>query len=69
MQKNTVTMTPDLLGKLSKVFVTERLGIKPEHHRLTSETTWIRLAERLMKLPAPKQGRQRTKTKKHGGTR
>lgn len=48
MNKNTMTISDTLLGRLSKVFVTEQLGINPEQHQLTSEGTWIRLAERLL---------------------
>lgn len=68
MDKNTATLPPDFLAQLSKVFVTERLGIRPEQHQLTSEKTWIRLAERLIKLPAPTH-RQSTKAKHRGGKR
>jgi hypothetical protein len=66
MAKNSATITPDFLGQLSKVFVTERLGIRPEQHQLTSEATWIRLAERLMNVPAPKLRRASRKSKKQG---
>ncbi|MEZ0111674.1 hypothetical protein ABH920_005692 [Catenulispora sp. EB89] len=69
MNKNAGIISPDLLGQLSKVFVTERLGIRPEHHELTSDTTWIRLAERLMKAPASKMRRQSSKAKRQGGKR
>ena len=69
MNKNAGIISPDLLGQLSKVFVTERLGIKPEHHELTSDTTWIRLAERLMNAPASKMRRQSTTAQRPGGRR
>jgi len=49
MAKNQAIIAPDFLGQLSMVYVTERLGIRPEQHQLTSEGAWIRLAERLMK--------------------
>lgn len=64
MAKNAATTSPDFVGQLSKVFVTERLGIKPEQHKLTSEATWIRLAERLLNVPAPRMRR----AKKQRGT-
>ncbi|MFC8852934.1 hypothetical protein ACFT5D_07760 [Streptomyces sp. NPDC057144] len=52
--ENNATMNPsELLGHVSKVFVIERLGIRPEHHRMTTQGTWIRLAERLVKVKAP----------------
>lgn len=54
MAKTAVTISPDFISQLSKVYVTERLGIRPEQHQLTSEATWVRLAERLLNTPAPK---------------
>jgi len=69
MTKNAASISPDFLGQLSKVYVTERLGIEPQQHQLTSEGTWIRLAERLMKTPASKMRRQSSKAKRQGGKR
>lgn len=69
MAKNAVIISPDFLGQLSKVFVTERLGIRPEQHQLTSEGTWIRLAERLMNTPAPMKRGASSKSKKQRGNR
>lgn len=64
MAKNTAIISPDFLGQLSKVFVTERLGIRPEQHQLTSEATWIRLAERLVNTPVSVKSRASGKSKK-----
>ena len=69
MTKNSAIISPDFLGQLSKVFVTERLGIRPEQHQLTSEGTWIRLAERLLHTPAPVKGRTSSKSRKQRGNR
>ncbi|MFG2681786.1 hypothetical protein [Streptomyces sp. NPDC048392] len=53
MNKNSATINYGFVGQLSKVFVTERLGLDPQQHQLTAEGTWIRLAARLMATPAP----------------
>jgi hypothetical protein len=63
MMKNAAIISPGFLGQLSKVYVTERLGIEPEQHQLTSDATWIRLAERLVNMPAPKVRQHQSKPK------
>jgi hypothetical protein len=69
MAKNQAIIAPDFLGQLSMVYVTERLGIRPEQHQLTSEGAWIRLAERLMKTPASAKRRATPRTNRQGETR
>lgn len=64
MNKNSMTIPDDLLGQLSKVFVTERLGINPEQHRLTTEAAWIHLAERLMRTTRIEKQATRQQTQK-----
>lgn len=65
MHKNTLSISPALLGQISKAYVIERLGLRPEHHRLTAEAAWIRLAQRLMASPArPRQHQTTTKGEK-----
>ena len=64
MTKNIAIISPGFLERLSKVYVTERLGIDLKHHQLTSDATWVRLAERLMNTPKPSARRHQGKTKR-----